>query len=68
MENIRIALIHCPNSLTYKLIRLTDELDLNDPCIMWVFDASKMKTAQKIMKNMNVAQVLNMTDLEMAIA
>jgi len=65
MKNYKVALIHCPKSTTYKLVKMTQDLDPNDPCVMWVFDASKIKIAQKIMKNMNVAQVMNKSGADM---
>ena len=59
MKKIQIALVHCPQSTSYKLVKMTKEMDANDPCIMWVFDSSKINTAKKIVTNMNVAQMLN---------
>lgn len=62
MKNIKIALIHCPKSSSYKLVKVNKEMDRNDPCVMWIFDSSKINTARKIMKNMNVAHFINETD------
>ncbi len=59
MKKIQIALYHCPNSMEYKLIRLTDDIDLNDPCLMWIFDSSKIRLAKKIARNLNLVQDLN---------
>ncbi|WP_462251636.1 hypothetical protein [Ekhidna sp.] len=61
MKHLRIALIHCPKSTTYKLVKMTQDMDENDPCVMWVFDSSNMRVAKKIMKNLNVANVINTT-------
>lgn len=61
MKDVRIALFHCPKSTTYKLLKMTAEMDENDPCILWVFDSSNMRIANKIMKNLNVANVVNTT-------
>ena len=59
MKSFKIALLHCPKSSVYKLMRFTKEMDESDPCIMWVFDSSKLTLAKKIMKNMNIARSLN---------
>ena len=62
MKNIKIALIYCSESSSYRLVNFTKEINPNDPCVMWVFDSSKIKTAKKIMKNMTLAD-LNIFDL-----
>lgn len=68
MKKFRIALFHCPESSEYKLIKLTPEMDENDPCVMWVFDSSKLALAKKIMRNMNVAAVTSSETLLMNVA
>jgi len=55
MQKAKIALIHCPKSNTYQLVKLLKKVDVSDPCLMWVFDISRLNTAKKIMKNMNLA-------------
>ena len=63
MKDVKIALLHCPKSSSYKLMKMTSDLNEDDPCIMWVFDASRFKMAMKIMKNMNIADKLNTMDM-----
>ena len=59
MKEFRIGLYHCPQSTSYKLIKLSKDVDENDPCLLWVFDASRKKLAKKILNNMNIANVQN---------
>ena len=59
MKKFRIGLLHCPNSSEYKLIKLTPDMNENDPCFMWVFDSSKINRAKKIMRNLNLASSFN---------
>lgn len=68
MKKIQIALVHCPKSTRYQLVKMTKEIDPDDPCVMWIFDSSKINTAKKIMKNMNVAQLLNASGSDVAFA
>ena len=59
MEDFKIALYHCPKTTTYQLKKVMGKLDQNDPCLLWAFDYSKMKLAQKIVKNLNIAGSAN---------
>ncbi|NQZ76678.1 MAG: hypothetical protein HRT61_11325 [Ekhidna sp.] len=68
MKSIKVALMHCPQSREYRLIQVTERFDPNDPCVLWVFDSSKIKTAQKIMKNMNIAQVINSSGMDLSLS
>jgi len=62
MNNYKIALVHCAKSAGYKLVKLKKEVNRNHPSIMWVFESSKIKTAKKIVKNMNMARTLSLSD------
>ena len=66
MKDFKVALVHCPEAVTYKVVKMTADMSEEDPCIMWVFDSSKFKMALKIMKNMNIADKLNTSDLSFA--
>ena len=61
MNKTKIALVHYPETSNYKLVKMT-EMDVNDPSFMWAFDISKVKLAEKLAKNMNIANVLNQSD------
>lgn len=58
MNQVKIALYHCPITFEYKLVKVTSTIDEDDPCLMWVFDSKKMNLAKKIMKNLNIAHLL----------
>jgi hypothetical protein len=60
MNKIRIALFHCPDTSRYKLIKLNPEVSEDDPCLMWVFDSSKLEMARKITRNLNLASNLDL--------
>ncbi|MEM7296917.1 MAG: hypothetical protein AAF391_01475 [Bacteroidota bacterium] len=62
MKKFKIALVHCPKSTIYKLVKMTSDMNENDPCIMWIFDSSKLKVAKKILLNMNAAKFINASD------
>ncbi len=59
MKNFKIALFYCDKAFKYKLVTVDDQIDPEDPCLLWVFDSSKIKVAQKIVRNMNLAGVTN---------
>ena len=61
MSEIKYILRHCTQSSEYKLelIEHSTSKDLNDPCVLWVFDSRQENVALKLMANLNAANHLN---------